>query len=38
VGGEVVEAAAIIELPSLHGRKRLGSLPLFTLIDIDVDE
>ncbi|GBF97026.1 adenine phosphoribosyltransferase [Raphidocelis subcapitata] len=38
VGGVVVEAACVIELPSLHGRKKLGDLPLYTLIDIDVDE
>jgi hypothetical protein len=38
VGGVVVEAACVIELPALHGRQKLGDLPLYTLIDIDVDE
>ncbi|KAI8471656.1 MAG: adenine phosphoribosyltransferase 1-like protein [Monoraphidium minutum] len=35
VGGEVVEAAAVIELPDLKGREKLGTMPLFTLIDVE---
>jgi hypothetical protein len=35
VGGVVVEAAAVIELPDLKGRQKLGDLPLFTLIDVE---
>jgi hypothetical protein len=30
-----VEAAAVIELPDLKGREKLGALPLFTLIDVE---
>lgn len=33
VGAEVVEAACIIELPALKGREKLGSTPLFVLIE-----
>lgn len=33
-GGEVIEAACVIELPELQGRKRLGpDFPLWTMID-----
>lgn len=35
VGGVVVEAACVIELPDLKGREKLGDLPLFTLIDVE---
>lgn len=33
VGAEVVEAACVIELPALQGRAKLGSTPLFVLIE-----
>lgn len=33
VGGEVVEAACVIELPALKGREKLEGLPLFVLIE-----
>ena len=32
-GGQVVEAAVVIELPDLKGRDRLPGLPLFVLIE-----
>lgn len=36
VGGTVVECAAVIELPDLKGRQKLGTdLPLYTLIDVE---
>jgi adenine phosphoribosyltransferase len=35
VGGAPVEAAAVIELPFLQGRAKLGDLPLFTIIDVE---
>lgn len=35
VGGEVVEAACIIELPELKGRERLQGLPLFVLLALE---
>lgn len=35
VGGEVVEAACIIELPELKGRDRLQGLPLFVLLALE---
>lgn len=31
-GGEVVEAACVIELPELKGRDKLEGLPLFVLV------
>lgn len=33
VGGEVVEAACVIELPELKGREKLDGLPLFVLVE-----
>jgi adenine phosphoribosyltransferase len=33
VGGEVVEAACIIELPELGGRAKLDGLPLYVLLE-----
>jgi adenine phosphoribosyltransferase len=35
VGGEVVEAACVIELPALKGREKIGDLPLFVLIEME---
>lgn len=35
VGGVVVEAACIIELPELKGRERLKGLPLFVLLALE---
>lgn len=35
VGGAVVEAACIIELPELQGRKKLSGLPLFVLLELE---
>ncbi len=35
VGGQVVEAACIIELPELKGRDRLKGLPLFVLLALE---
>lgn len=32
-GGEVVEAACVIELPGLKGRRKLDGLPLFVLVE-----
>ena len=32
-GGEVVEAACVIELPELKGREKLGGLPLHVLVE-----
>lgn len=32
VGATVVEAAVIIELPDLKGKEKLGTTPLFVLI------
>jgi adenine phosphoribosyltransferase len=34
-GGEVVEAACVIELPALKGRDKIGDLPLFVLIEME---
>ncbi len=32
-GGEVVEAACVIELPFLHGRAKIPDTPLFVLVE-----
>jgi len=32
LGGEIVELTFLIELTSLKGRERLGSLPVYSLI------
>ena len=32
-GGEVVEAACVIELPELKGRSKLDGLPLYVLVE-----
>ncbi len=32
-GGEVVEAACVIELPELKGREKLDGLPLHVLVE-----
>ncbi len=37
LGGEVAEAAFVIELPLLHGRDRLASLPVFSLVEFMVE-
>jgi adenine phosphoribosyltransferase len=34
-GGEVVEAACVIELPALKGREKIGDLPLHVLIEME---
>lgn len=34
-GGEVVEAACVIELPALNGRAKIGDLPLHVLIEME---
>jgi adenine phosphoribosyltransferase len=31
-GGEVLEAACVIELPELKGREKLSGIPLFVLL------
>lgn len=36
-GGEIVEAACVIEMPDLHGRSKLGDVPLYTQIDKEGD-
>ena len=35
VGAKVVAAGAVVELPALKGREKLGSVPLYVLIEFE---
>ncbi len=37
LGGEVIEAAFVVELPPLKGREKLAPLPVFSLVEFMVD-
>ena len=38
LGAEIVEIAFVVELTTLHGRKRLSNYPIHALVEFEVDE